>query len=290
MAKSTAPVGTEPSRTEEEKQTVAPALTAENDPVADIRERFGALAQIKRALTTEQLQVIHDTVAPSLNDHELLLFLYRANKLQLDPLAGEIFAYVAVDKDNRRQLVIIVGRDGKRVLANRTKKVEDVESTPIYRKPIYDMEEVKQGDTAVLKPTKTIVGYDRVEPWAGGELWGAEAIVKRTDREKPFKIVVPIAEYRNQKPIWQYKPETMIKKVAESQALSMAFPELLSGVYEEEEITQLESTSVDDDGTPADPGQIDVLRDLGIEVPENITKVKALQLIREQGQKKRGAK
>ena len=68
----------------------------------------------------------------------------------------------------------------------------------------------------------------------------ATAIVYRTDTDKPFTATVGYREYvattKQGEPtkFWKEKPETMLKKVAESQALRKAFN--VSGLYIEEEI------------------------------------------------------
>lgn len=47
---------------------------------------FSYLGQIQQALSKEQLQFIRETIAPSLADKQLLLFMYKAHRLGLDPL------------------------------------------------------------------------------------------------------------------------------------------------------------------------------------------------------------
>ena len=63
--------------------------------------------------------------------------------------------------------------------------------------------------------------------------------VWRTDTQTPFIVEVAYEEYvqRNQKGItrfWKEKPKTMLKKVAESQALRKAFD--ITGLYSKEEM------------------------------------------------------
>ncbi|RMD72957.1 MAG: hypothetical protein D6822_00410, partial [Cyanobacteria bacterium J149] len=85
-------------------------------------------------LTEEQKKYIIEHIAPGLNKNELGMFLYKANKLGLDPLTGEIFAQVRVSKNGQRQLVLIVGKDGKARKAMETGQVEWVSVRAIYIK------------------------------------------------------------------------------------------------------------------------------------------------------------
>lgn len=215
---------------------------------SSVVQNMTTMAEITRAITPEQWAVIKQTIAPSLNEAELRLFLYRAHRLGLDPLAGEIFAY-ASGEGKYRKLVVIVARDGKRVVAERSKVLKSAWSEAIYR---MKDEELKK--------------YVRCEPWEGGELWGATATVVRSDKEDSFVITVPLSEYKGSSPVWTGKPETMIKKVAESQALSMAFPDL-SGVYDESERwdepkQSAQALPAEEAEKPATPAQIENIKNI----------------------------
>ena len=69
----------------------------------------------------------------------------------------------------------------------------------------------------------------------------ATAIVYRKDMGHPVKVTVDYSEYvqttREGQPtrFWATKPKTMLKKVAESQAMRKAFPDELGGTYTVEE-------------------------------------------------------
>jgi phage recombination protein Bet len=250
------------------KSTKKDKVSAEETSL--VKQKFTEMADIKRSLSKDQLEVIKKTIAPSLNDSELMVFLYRANKVQLDPLAGEIFAYTAFDKASKtRKLVIITARDGKRVVAERSGRLAFINTEAIYR---------RQKFTEDGKPD----GFVKVEPWEGGELWGATSTVSRKDRVEPVSVTVALAEYKMSRAVWQSKPETMIKKVAESQALSAAFPEL-SGIYDEAEQWdasngQEKPTDLDDNDPPSTQ-QLEALKNLEVEIPEGITKGQAKELL-----------
>lgn len=197
------------------------ALVAKED---NFLRNFKSLKELQENVNEAQLEFIKNTVAPTLNDKETLLFLYRARNLGLDVLNSEFYSYVIEKKAEgnnapTRQQVFIIAKDGKHRKAIDTGKLEYDDAYPIYIQP------------DPTDPKKMI----KCEPWEGGTLWGAVAIVKRTDRRNERKVVVPLSEYRLSNAIWNSKPQTMIVKVALSQALSLEFPELFSGIYDESE-------------------------------------------------------
>lgn len=226
---------------------------AEQPNTVAVKDNFTTMAQLNRALTMEQRKVIKDTLAPSLDDSELMLFLYKAHKLKLDPLNQEIFAY---SSGSPRKLVMIVARDGKRVIAERTGKLEWIQTEAIYRRKV-EVETVHDGKKEI------VIKYQIAEPWEGGELWGARCTIKRKDIATPITVTVPLSEYKGSSPVWINKPETMIKKVAESQAYSASFPEM-SGVYDEAERWDEPSAPVAIEGgdEPATEAQKETIRAL----------------------------
>lgn len=247
--------------------------------VAPIKEQFNKLGEVQRSFTPEQVKFITDTVAPGLTQNEVWLFLLKASLLRLNPLTNEIFAYVSKDKEGRRQLVVIAGRDGKRASAQRSQKVAYLRTEAIYIKKVTDD---KAGEINI-----------KVDPW-DGTLWGAESTLKRNDVDEPFTVRVPLKEYARGNRVWNEKPETMIKKVAESQVLSMAFPEM-GGVYDEaekwdnaEEGQVLEPKA--DDAEEATPELLKTIEAMGGETKDIKTKGEARAAIMELKATKKGKK
>lgn len=193
----------------------------DNYIVAKIEE----VAALKKTYSPEQVKFVKNLINPDLTDNELFLFMNFAGSIQLNPMNGEIIPVVYSGKGGRK-VNTITTRNGKRVIATRTGELDSVLTTPIYIK------EVKSPDGAI--------DVKRVKPWEGGKLWGAESTVVRKGRE--FNITVPMSEYNTGFNVWASKPETMIKKVAESQALTAAFPEILGGIYDESEVIEDSST------------------------------------------------
>lgn len=111
----------------------------------------------------------------------------------------------------------LAGRDSFLTLAHRTGKFAGIES------------KVEIKETPVMKDGK----------WSRENDLVATATVYRKDCERPFIVSVNYREYvqtnKDGKPtnFWASKPETMLKKVAESQVLRKAFD--ITGLFAEEE-------------------------------------------------------
>lgn len=158
--------------------------------------------------TAEQMKLIVDVVAKNATPDELKLFLYRCNKMGLDPLkAGQIF-FIKYNRDSPG--TIVIGIEGFRSRAAKTGKHIGTER-------------------GVLKDDK-------------GKCTGAWAKVYREGWKIPASTEVSLAEYDTGFGNWKTKPETMILKVGEAAALRIAFPDELGDVYTPEE---MEKTAID---------------------------------------------
>lgn len=246
--------------------------------VTIIKKEFSELARIREDYTKEQKEYILKTLAPTLNENELLLFLYRAKKLGLNPLHGEITAHSRQTKYGRK-MVIVIGKDGKARKAMQTGLVEWVKSDAIYSKQV-------PGDE---KNKSTFV---RCEPWEGGTLWGAIAEVKRKNVKKTFGVTIPLSEYKTGQ-LYGDMPDTMIKKTALSQCYTLAFPDLFAGVYVEEELptimkeSSVEPLAVAGGEEDASEIQLATIKSMGGKIEGKITKQEAANMIRELSQKKK---
>ena len=158
---------------------------------------------VPKTWTTEQLQLITDSIAKGATPDELKLFLYRCQTLGLDPLKPGVIHFI---KYGTNPGAIVIGIEGFRSLAAKTGKVAGV-------------------SRGLIKDHS-------------GALLGAWAEIYRSDWIKPAREEVSLKEYSTGKGNWVKMPETMIKKVAECAALRMAFPDDLGGVYEHAEMDQ----------------------------------------------------
>lgn len=260
-------------------------------PESQLKQQFNELGKIRREFTKDQIAFVMKTIFPTLNENETWLVMLKAGKLGLNPLLGEITAYSSINDRGERQLVIIDTRNGKRASAYRRHLIKKIETKPIYVKKIQMLDDQK-------KPIPGQFTTIQVEPW-DGELWGATSSVWRVDSDEPFTVTVPLKEYNRGNKIWQAKPETMIKKVAESQALSAAIPDM-SGIYDEAEDWReatppaLKAPEMADGANPATEDQLKTLKTLGFTQADldsmNLTKQEAANLIIEKAQAKKAAK
>lgn len=233
-----------------------------------LKEELNNIALVKKAYTDEQWKFVKSVVNKDLTDTELLVFISFASKLQLNPLLKEIIPIVYhKDDPTKRTVNYIVPRDGKRIVASRSGGIESVTKEAIY---------VRKDEAG---------NAHRVEPWEGGELWGATATVRRNGVD--YTVTVPLSEYDTHDNVWKYKPETMIKKVAESQALSASCPELLGGVYDDSEFSSMtngngnKEITVPNGDEPATSAQLEALAEQGYEFNEGeiLTKSDAVKLL-----------
>jgi len=245
-----------------------------------VKKEFTELKRIGTSYSDEQKAFIRKTLAPTLDDNELLLFLYRAKKLGLNPLQGEITAHSRDTKHGRR-LVVIIGKDGKARKAMQTGLVEYARVEAIYIKTKMGGDPSK--DT---KPTDEVI---RCQPWEGGTLWGAKAEVKRKNVAMPFEVVLPVSEYSSGE-LTKFLPSTMIKKTALSQAYTMAFPDLFAGVYVEGEVSeeprQKKPLTIDGGNRPATEAQMATIKALKGAIQVNATKQEAADVIKDLAKKK----
>lgn len=167
-----------------------------------------------KALTTEQVNLIRRTVAKNATDDELAMFLHLCKEYGMDPFIRELCfikrrVWNPYKKGYDEVPTIMMTRDGFLSIAHRTRQFDGMESDAIYD--------------------------DK------DNLTGAWCTVYRKDAKHPIKVKVKFSEYcvynqqtKQPQALWKTKPETMIKKVAESQALRKAFN--VHGLYAKEEM------------------------------------------------------
>src|SRR5262245_42521574 len=123
--------------------------------------------------TPDQMKLITDVVARGATQDELKLFLYRCQKMGLDPLKPGQVHFI---KYGSSPGTIVVGIEGFRSIAARTGKVSGI----------------KRG----------VVKED-------GKLTAAWCEVYRSDWQHPAREEVPFSEYTTGKGPWAKMPETM---------------------------------------------------------------------------------
>lgn len=158
---------------------------------------------------------------PNATDMDMIYCMKVAETFNLNPILKQIFFVErSANIDGRwiTKIEPLAGRDSFLTLAHRSGKFAGIDSDCA----------IKQ--TAVLQDGE----------WATKNELVATARVYRTDNDRPFCAEVEYSEYVQKTKdgsitkFWRDKPKTMLKKVAESQALRKAFD--ISGLYSVDEV------------------------------------------------------
>lgn len=165
-----------------------------------------------------KINEIRKVFAPNLSDKEFIFFVELGKSLGANPFKREIWA-VKYDKNQPAQ--IFLGRDFYR------KKAQEL---PNYNGHIVDA--VYENDEFEVVNGQPKHRYSLKNR---GKLIGAYCVVYRKDTENPYFVYVDFNEYNKGFSNWKSMPATMIKKVAEAQALRGAFQGVFAGTYDESE-------------------------------------------------------
>lgn len=190
-----------------------------------------------------QIALIRRTVAKDTNDDEFNLFMEACRRYGLDPFRRQISAIVFNKKnDEKRQLAIIVNRDGYRVIAQRCKNYR-----PATEPAEIEYAEGLKGPTnpkGIVRAVVRLWQQDNRGEWfpvAGEAYWDEFAPVKEEWAENP--------QSRKREPTgkfyldgkWPQMPALMLTKCAEAQALRAGWPDQFGGLYVEEELHKAEA-------------------------------------------------
>lgn len=146
-------------------------------------------------------------------DADLVLFISICKYNQLNPFLNE--AYLV--KFGNQPASMIVSKEALMKRAEACEKYEGIQAGVIV---LRDKETVELEGTFYLSTDKLVGGW---------------AKVYRSDRKFPIISRVRFEEYDKGQSTWKEKPSTMIKKVAQVQALREAFPAQLGAMYTAEE-------------------------------------------------------
>lgn len=174
----------------------------------------------------KKLEEIRQIFAPKLTTQEFDAFVGMGKAAGLNPFLREIWA---VKYQDSAPAQIFVGRDGYRKAAQRHAEYDYHECDAVYSNDRFSRNSISG---------EIIHEYNLKDR---GSLLGAYCIVKRRTSSRATYTWVKLSEYSTGKSLWNSdsgKPETMIKKVAESQGLRGAFQDLLGGTYGEEEMSE----------------------------------------------------
>ncbi len=166
-------------------------------------------------LTTEQVQVLKNTVAKGVSDAELQLFIAVCNRTGLDPFSRQIYAV----KYGNQPMFVHTGIDGLRLIAHRSGLWEGIVG-PYYCGPDGEWTDVWLKDAP---PAAAKVG-----------------ILRRGWREAVWGVALWKSCFNPNSPLWKTRGTDMLGKNAEAAALRRAF--------------QLETADLAPTGTPREVG------------------------------------
>jgi phage recombination protein Bet len=205
-------------------------------------------------LTPRQLTLVKQTIAKDCNDEEFNLFCEVARAKGLDPFLKQIIPMVfSKNNASKRNMTIVISRDGQRVIAQRCGDYR-----PASKPPIYEIDRDMIGPLnpqGIISATTYLWKRDQSGEWyevAGQSYWeefaplsyGADQFDhidtgETWDNGKPKKMkrlkegaVQKLDDSGN----WCRMPRLMIAKCAETQALRAGWPEQFTGLYDEAEL------------------------------------------------------
>lgn len=188
--------------------------------------------------TAAQLTTIKNTVAKDTNNLEFDLFMNAARSYGLDPFRKQISAIV-FNKDNpqKRQMAIIVGRDGLRSIAARCGDYRPATGPATIT---YDKDaESPSNPKGIVSVGVTLFKQDNKGEWHpvyGEAYWDEFAPVKDEwdwDQEAGKRLPTGKKAVDGN---WAKMPIVMLTKCAEGQALRAGWPDQFGNLYAEEEM------------------------------------------------------
>jgi phage recombination protein Bet len=174
-----------------------------------------------------KLDVVKSCFAPKLTNDEFKIFVGLGKTLNANPFTREIWAVKYGDTGAQ----IFCGRDFYRRKAQEQPDYNGHIVNAVYENDGFS---IKEG-----KPEHIVNSFkDR------GNMVGAFCAVYKKNLAVPYFVTVRIEEYIKAQSTWKTMPETMIKKVAEAQALRGAYQGIFSGTYDESEVYDAKTINV----------------------------------------------
>lgn len=186
---------------------------------------------ISMQYTDEQKNIIKSTVAKNTTDMELLYFLELCKAEGLSPFKKQIWCY----KDSQNNLIVFAGRDGFLFKAQENPNYAGIRSADVCENDDFVFD--------VINPenNRHIINHKN-----RGKTIGGYAIVYRKDGQCT-PVYVNFDEYNKKRNTWLSNPSAMIKKVAETSALKLAFG--IPGVQSEHEFEIINDVAIPIDHT-----------------------------------------
>ncbi|MCC6786763.1 MAG: phage recombination protein Bet [Hyphomonadaceae bacterium] len=195
---------------------------------------------IRRAeFSNTQLKLIRRSVARQCTPAEFDEFMAVAALCGLDPLRRQIAPLiVAADDSKRRRLIPWTTIDGLRVIAARNGDYRPMEGAPLIEYDRARVDEAVNPLGIVRAEVRAWKAHDGAWHAVVGEAWWDEFAPVRCSRAAPsLNVEIASSTETHLDSAWRKMGRVMISKCAEAQALRRGWPDLLSGLYGEEELS-----------------------------------------------------
>jgi phage recombination protein Bet len=166
----------------------------------------------------EHRKAIRESFGKGLSEKEFEVFVQLGMATGLNPFLKEMWAVKFGDSAAQ----IFVGRDGYRKVISKSPNYDCHTAEAVYENDEFDYD----SSTGLVKHKYNFKNR--------GKLVGAYALVWMKSSSRPFFSWAELSEYDKNQSLWKTMKATMIKKVAEAQAIRMACT-ALNGTYSEEE-------------------------------------------------------
>ena len=199
-----------------------------------------------------QLAVLKTLGLEQASKADLALFFHQCQKTGLDPFARQIYMIARGGRFTIQSSI-----DGLRIVAERSGKYVG-QTTPYWCGPDGDWKDVWLGSTPPAAAKIGVYKAGFTEPtWA----------VARFDSYCPAKDGKPTG-------LWKQMPDVMLAKCAEALALRKAFPNDLSGIYSDEEMSQADIKPKFVESKPVAIEPVDLSKEV-----EKVTKAKSRDVL-----------
>jgi phage recombination protein Bet len=174
-----------------------------------------AIQPTQTAFTQQQVATLRQIGIEKANEGDLAVFFHHCVRTGLDPFAKQIYMVGRWDgRAGREKFTIQTGIDGYRLIAERTGAYAGSEEA-------WEYDATGKLQSATVTVRKVVSGV--VCTFAATAHW--DEYVQTTKDGRPSGM-------------WARMPKRMLAKCAEANALRKAFPQDLSGLYTDEEMSQ----------------------------------------------------